>query len=90
MNRRNNGFYRPTMDDFFRGAAQCEDTSNLCSNKPFSFKYSNGKKITGTKYDFSSDSSDIPSNYFCYVDKSMEFVGIFVNDTKNSVHVFLQ
>ena len=91
MSRRDNGFMKPTMDDFFRNAEQCKDESNLCSKSAYTNdKIQDGKKIVGTSYGFKSGEK-IPANYFCLVDyKNLEFPGLFVNDTSSVANVFLQ
>jgi hypothetical protein len=82
---------RPTMDDFFRNAAQCKDDSNLCSNSAYSNdKIGDDKKIDGTQYGFKSGEK-VPANYFCLVEyKDIAYPGVFVNDTASVAHVFLQ
>ena len=91
MNRRNNGFIRPTMEDFFRNAGSCKNEQSSCSRTQYTSKKLEDKDIEGTQYGFNKDGgSTLPGNYFCLVEyDSIKYPGIFINDTSNNVNVFL-
>ena len=84
---------RPTMEDFFKNAAQCKNEMSSCSKKAYTAKkIQSGKDISATEYGFGKGGgSHIASNYFCLVEYShIDYPAIYLNDTSSIANVFIQ